>query len=50
MPNKRTFDLIVVTGLLLHGVIGLFRIESRRLANEEIGALGTIGAAGLVLL
>jgi hypothetical protein len=43
MPNRRVFDLIVITGLFLHGALIPARMAARRWAKEETGALGTAG-------
>lgn len=45
MPTKRVFDLVVLTSLLLHPVVGLVRLESRRLARENVSGLGLLGRA-----
>jgi hypothetical protein len=50
MPTKRTFDLVVVTGLLLVPAVGLFRMAARRWVRETSGPLAVVGAAGAVAL
>ena len=45
MPTKRIFDLIVLVTLFMHPAVGLARLEVRRLANENDGALGNVGSA-----
>ena len=45
MPTKKTFDLVVITALLLHPAVGLVRMASRRWAVEGSGPLSTIGSA-----
>ena len=45
MPTKKTFDLVVITALLLHPAVGLLKMASRRWASEGHGSLSTIGAA-----
>jgi hypothetical protein len=45
VPTKRIFDLMVISVLLMHPAIGLVRLESRRLARENDGALGSLGRA-----
>jgi len=45
MPTKKTFDLVVITVLLLHPAVGLLRIASRRWVADDTGPLSTIGAA-----
>ena len=41
--NKRVFDGIVITVLLLHGALILPKMAARRWTREETGALGTAG-------
>lgn len=41
--NKRIFDGIVITTLLLHSALFLPRMAARRWTREEKGALGTAG-------
>jgi hypothetical protein len=50
VPTKRTFDLIVITGILMHLAIGLARMESRRLAVSGGPVGSTVGHAGVVVL
>jgi len=45
MPTKKTFDLVVITALLLHPAVGLLKMASRRWEAEHHGALSTIGSA-----
>ena len=45
MPTKKTFDLVVITALLLHPAVGLLKMASRRWTAEGHGALSTIGSA-----
>lgn len=45
MPTKRTFDLIVVTVLLVHPAFGLLRMVARRWRKESTGAMTTVGSA-----
>lgn len=50
MPTKRIFDLVVISGLFLHGALILPRIAARRWAREESGPLqkaGTVIQIGL---
>lgn len=40
MPTKRQFDLVVLTVVLMHPVVGLFRMwATRRAANADESAL-----------
>ena len=48
--NKRIFDAIVITSLLLHPAVGLVRIASRRWVAEKSGPLATVGNAVQVAL
>ena len=50
MPTKRTFDLIIISGLLLKPAVGLLRMAARRWTTDDDGALGTIGASVAVAL
>lgn len=50
MPTKRIFDLVIITGLLLHPAVGLVRMASRRWISESDATMGTVGAAALVAL
>lgn len=50
MPSKKTFDLVVITALLLHPAVGLLRLASRRWEAETSGPLSTVGAAVRVAL
>ncbi len=43
MPTKRTFDVVVITVILLHPAVGLLRMAARRWSNESNGALGLVG-------
>lgn len=45
MPTKRTFDLIILTGIFLHAALALPRMAARRWTKESDGIMGTIGAA-----
>ena len=45
MPTKRTFDLIVVTGILLVPTFGLLRIAAKRWQSESTGIMSEIGKA-----
>lgn len=45
MPTKRIFDLIVITGLLLHPAVGLVKIAARRWQRESNGPMGTLAGA-----
>lgn len=45
MPNKRGFDLIILTVLLVHPAFGLLRMAARRWSAEGTGALSTVGDA-----
>jgi hypothetical protein len=48
--NRKVFDLIVVTALLLKPATGLLRMAARRWNVESNGAMGTIGEAVEVAL
>jgi len=50
MPTKRTFDLIIITALLLHPAVGLAKMSLARWAREDSGPLKAIGDAGMVVL
>lgn len=50
MPTKRIFDLVVITGLLLHPAVGLLKMSSRRWARENAGVSGKVGQALVVAL
>lgn len=41
--NRRVFDGIVLTALLLHGALILPRMAARRWVREETGSLRTAG-------
>ncbi len=43
MPTKKTFDLIVLTAILVHPVFGTVRVWARRQAVEGSGATKTLG-------
>ncbi len=43
MPTKKTFDLIVLTAILIHPVFGTVRVWARRQAVEGSGATKTLG-------
>jgi hypothetical protein len=45
VPTKRTFDLIILTGLFLHAALALPRLAARRWINESNGVMGVIGQA-----
>jgi len=45
MPSKKTFDLVLIVGLLLHPALGLARIGARRWSRENEGASKVIGDA-----
>lgn len=44
MPTKRTFDLIIATGVLLLPAFGLARMAAKRW-KRQTGVLGTVGQA-----
>ena len=49
--TRKIFDGVVLTVLLLHPVVGLFRMDARRWATAHDGtALGRIGDAVAVAL
>lgn len=43
MPNKRTFDLALIVGLLIVPAKGLVKIAARRWSNESKGTLALVG-------
>jgi hypothetical protein len=46
MPSKKTFDLIIITSLLLHPAVGLLKMSARRWARESNNpTASTIGDA-----
>jgi hypothetical protein len=45
MPTKRTFDLVVITALLLHPAVGLVRMAAKRWTQESRGVCGKLGQA-----
>lgn len=45
VPTKRTFDLIVVTGILLLPSFGLLRLAAKRWKRESTGVMGEVGEA-----
>jgi hypothetical protein len=49
VPTRRTFDLILLMGLLLTPAFGLLSMATNRWTAQEPGALGTAGAAFKVL-
>ena len=48
--NRRTFDLIVLTVILLRPAEGLVKMAARRWSQESNGAMGTVGDAIQVAL
>jgi len=50
MPTKRTFDLVIITALLVQPATGLVRMVARRWVREEDGAKAKAGAALVVSL
>lgn len=45
MPTKRTFDLIVATGVLLIPAFGLLRLAAKRWRAESNGVMEDVGDA-----
>jgi len=46
MPSKKTFDLIIITSLLLHPAVGLLKMSARRWSRESTNtAASTLGEA-----
>ena len=45
VPTKRTFDLIVVTGILLIPTFGLLRMAAKRWVTESTAIKGEVGSA-----
>ncbi len=37
MPTRRTFDLVIITALLLHPAVGLVKMAARRWDREQVG-------------
>jgi hypothetical protein len=50
MPNRRTFDLILITALALHPAIGLVKMWAARHLRESDGATGVVAEAVKVAL
>lgn len=48
MPTKRTFDLIVLTGLLMHAAIALPKMWAAREASEGDGGFATKTASAVL--
>lgn len=44
MPNKRVFDLIIATGVLLIPAFGLLRMGAKRWTSESTGPMQDVGA------
>lgn len=48
MPTKRMFDLVVITGLLMQPVKGLFKMwASRKVQDENSGDLSRVVAGAV---
>ncbi len=45
MPTKRTFDLIIATGVLLIPAFGLLRLAAKRWRVESNGVMEDVGDA-----
>jgi hypothetical protein len=46
MPSKKTFDLVIITSLLLHPAVGLLKMSARRWSRESNNAVvSTLGTA-----
>jgi hypothetical protein len=45
VPTKRTFDLIILTGIFLHAALALPRMAARRWVKESSGPMGVIAEA-----
>lgn len=43
MPTKKTFDLIVLSAVLLHPIFGTVRVWARRQAVDGTGTTKTLG-------
>ena len=43
MPTKRTFDLIIATGVLLIPAFGLVRLAAKRWRHESNGIMSDVG-------
>jgi len=50
MPTKRTFDLVIITALLLHPAVGLVRMAASRWVREDEGMKQKLGGALVVAL
>lgn len=48
MPTKRTFDLVVLTVLGVHGVIGLAKMWAARESSEGEGGFMTKSASAVL--
>ncbi len=48
--NRRTFDLIILTVILVQPAKGLVKIAARRWSQDSTGPMGTIGDAVQVAL
>lgn len=48
--NRKTFDLIVLVGLLMKPAVGLVKMAAPRWSKESQGAMATIGDAVQVAL
>ena len=48
--NRRTFDLIILTVILMKPAEGLVKMAARRWSRDSTGAMGTIGDAVQVAL
>jgi hypothetical protein len=49
MPTKRTFDLVLLTAILVKPALGLLNMSARRWARENEGVTGKVGSALVVL-
>jgi hypothetical protein len=43
VPTKRTFDLIIATGVLLIPAFGLLRLAAKRWRHESNGIMSDVG-------
>ena len=48
MPTRRTFDLVVITTIFLHPVVGLFKMwAARKIAVDNSGPIGTLAGGAM---
>jgi hypothetical protein len=47
MPTRRTFDLVVLTTIFLHPVLGLYKMWATRKATQADTVLGSVAGGTL---